>query len=144
MDSVKMESFLIPLIDIAVPAGFPSPAADYLEDRINLNNFLIQHPEATFIVKCSGDSMIQAFIPRLCYLVVDKSITAENGDIVIASINGEFTVKYLRKNDYKCWLVPANPKYPELAITPEMDMRIWGVVTSIVINPKELRNAGVS
>lgn len=139
MDSVTREHLSIPLMNMAVAAGFPSPAEDYMEDRINLNNFLIQHPEATFIVKCTGDSMIQAFIPRLCYLVVDKSITAVNGDIVVASVNGEFTVKYLRKNEYKCWLVPANPKYPEMLITAEMDMRVWGVVTSIVINPKELR-----
>ena len=136
-----MESLRIPLMDISVPAGFPSPAADYLEDRINLNDFLIQHPEATFVVKCTGDSMIQAFIPQVCYLVVDKSLTAQNGDIVIASIHGEFTVKYLRKNKFKCWLMPANRKYPEIEVTAEMEMKIWGVVTSIVINPKDLRNA---
>src|SRR6267154_1544760 len=96
-----------------VKAGFPSPAMDYLEERISLDKEFIKHPLSTFIIESSGDSMINAFIPPKAKLLVDRSITAKNGDIVLAVINGEFTVKYLKKNDFKCWLVPANSKYRE-------------------------------
>lgn len=130
----------IPVMDVSVPAGFPSPAADYVEERLNVNDLLIPHPHSTFLVRCSGDSMINAFIPPKCLLLVDKSLKAENGDIVLAYLNGEFTVKYLRKNDRKCWLVAGNRKYSDIEIHPEQGMIIWGVVTSIISNPKELRN----
>src|SRR6188508_2447423 len=100
MDSTRSASLAVPYIDLSVPAGFPSPAADYAEERINLNDFLIQHPEATFIVRCEGDSMINAFVSPKCYLVVDRSLTARNGDIVLAYVAGRFTVKYLQKNDH--------------------------------------------
>src|SRR3982750_2272756 len=122
-----------------VKAGFPSPAMDYLEERIDLNKVLIEHPLSTFIVECTGDSMISAFIPPKAKLVVDKSLSAKNGDIVIAVINGDFTVKFLKKNDFKCWLIPANSKYKEIEITPEMNLQIWGVVTKIIIDPKDVR-----
>jgi len=140
MDSIKMAEFEIPFLDIAVPAGFPSPAADYMEERINLNSLLIRHPEATFIVRCSGHSMINAFIPPLCYLVVDRSVTAQNGDIVLAYVNGGFTVKYLQVNDHKCKLIPANRKYKDIEITDGMDLIVWGVVIHIISNPKAFRD----
>jgi DNA polymerase V len=143
MDITKSLVLDVPFLDISAPAGLPSPAADYIEDRINLNDFLIRHPLSTFIVRCTGDSMINAFIPPACYLVVDRSLNANNGDIVLAYLNGEFTVKMLRKNDFKCWLIPANKKYREIEVTPEMNMMIWGVVTSVISNPKELRNVCV-
>jgi DNA polymerase V len=123
----------------AVRAGFPSPATDYLEERIDLNKEFIPHPNSTFLVSSVGDSMIGAFIPPRATLVVDRSITPQNGNIVVAVINGEFTVKFLQKNDHFCRLIPANRKYPEVKITPEMDMQIWGVVTRIIIDPKEVR-----
>src|SRR6218665_2573524 len=104
-----------------VKAGFPSPAMDYMEERISLDKELIKHPLSTFIIECSGDSMINAFIPPKARLVVDRSLTPKNGDIVLAIMNGEFTVKYLKKNDFKCWLVPANRKYPEIQVTEEMN-----------------------
>lgn len=125
--------------NIQVPAGFPSPALDYLEERIDLNKEFIKHPLSTFIIECEGTSMINAFIPPKARLVIDKSITPKNGDIVLAVVNGEFTVKYLKKNDYKCWLVPANKKYRELEVTPEMNMQVWGVVTAILINPNDVK-----
>jgi len=123
----------------AVKAGFPSPAMDYLEERINLNDVLIQHPLSTFIIECSGDSMISAFIPPKAILVVDKSVKPSNGDIVVAVMNGDFTVKFLKKNDLRCWLVPGNSKYKEIEITPEMNMQVWGVVVKIIIDPKDVR-----
>jgi len=122
-----------------IKAGFPSPALDYLEERIDLNKALIDHPLSTFIIECTGDSMISAFIPPKAKLVVDKSITAQNGDVVVAVMNGDFTVKFLKKNNLKCWLVPGNSKYKEIEITPEMNMQIWGVVTKIIIDPKDVR-----
>src|SRR5580698_4293805 len=100
----------IPFFKGPIPTGFPSPAADYQEKRIDLNEELIQHPDATFIVESDGYSMVNAFIPPKAKLLVDRSLVAKNGDIVVAAINGEFTIKYFIKNEYKCFLVPANPK----------------------------------
>jgi DNA polymerase V len=124
--------------------GFPSPARYYPEERIDLNKLLVPHPQATFIVRSEGDSMINAFIPPVALLVIDQSVTPKNGDIVLALLNGELTVKYLRKNDHRCWLCPANSKYRETEITPGMNMVIWGVVTGIITDPKELRNVCVT
>lgn len=122
-----------------VQAGFPSPALDYAEERIDLTKALIKNPLSTFIIECSGDSMINAFIPHKALLIVDRSLTPENGDIVLAVVNGEFTVKYLKKNSVRCWLVPANRKYQEIPITVEMNMQVWGVVTYIITDTKEVR-----
>src|SRR6185437_566314 len=125
--------------DFKVPAGFPSPALDYMQDRIDLNKEFIPHPLATFIIESAGYSMVNAFIPPKARLIVDRSLTAKNGDIVLAVLNGEFTIKYLKKNQYKCWLMPANSKFKEIEITAEMDMQIWGVVTHIITNANEVR-----
>ena len=129
----------IAFFDAAVMAGFPSPANDYLEKRLDLNDIIIKHPLSTFIVSCKGDSMINAFIPPKAMLVIDRSLTPKNGDIVLAVLNGEFTVKYLKKNDRKCWLVPANNKYRDIEITGDIDMQVWGVVTFIFSNPNDLK-----
>lgn len=120
--------------------GFPSPAKDYLEERIDLNKELVKHPLSTFLFRCEGDSMINAFIPPKALLVVDRSLTPENGDIVVAVVNGQFTVRYLIKNPHQATLVPANKKYKDIVITPDMKVIIWGVVTTVLSKPKELRN----
>lgn len=133
----KNESAILSF-SIKVPAGFPSPAMDYMEERIDLNKEFIRHPLSTFMIECEGTSMINAFIPPKARLIVDRSLTAKNGDIVLALVNGEWTVKYLFKNDFKCWLRPANSKFPDIEITPEMNMEIWGVVTTILIDPKDV------
>lgn len=122
----------LPYYPIYVKAGFPSPAMDSIEERIDLNKILIKHPLSTFIVECTGDSMINAFIPPKAKLVVDRSIVPKTGDIVLAVVNGEFTVKFLKKNEHNCFLVPANSKYKDIKVTPEMEMQIWGVVTNII------------
>jgi DNA polymerase V len=126
--------------DFKVPAGFPSPAMDYIEERIDLNKEFIPHPLSTFIIESSGNSMVNAFIPPKARLIVDRSITPKNGDIVLAVLNGEFTVKFLKKNNYKCSLVPANSKFKEIEITSEMDMKIWGVVTNIITDAKDIKS----
>ncbi len=133
------KSSLLPLIDFKVPAGFPSPALDHMEERIDLTQELIRHPLSTYIMKAEGYSMINAFIAPNTKLVVDRSLTAQNGDIVIAVVNDGFTVKFLKKNERKAWLVPANPKYKEMEITPEMEVSIWGVVIHIITDTKELK-----
>ena len=129
----------IALFSNKVQAGFPSPAMDYMEERIDLNKEFIKHPLATFIVECTGDSMINAFIPPKAKLIVDRSISPKSGDIVLAVINGEFTVKFLKKNDYNCFLVPANSKYKEIKVLPEMNMEVWGVVTSIITDTRDVK-----
>ena len=126
--------------DFKVPAGFPSPALDYLQERIDLNKEFIKHPLATFIIQCEGLSMINAFIPPKAKLIIDRSISPQNGDIVLAVLNGEFTVKFLKKNKHKCWLVPANSKFTEIEITEEMNMQIWGVVTNIITNVNDVKS----
>lgn len=123
---------------VPVKAGFPSPAADYVEERIDLNEEFIKHPLSTFLVNCEGDSMIEAFIPPKATLIVDRSINPKNGDIVLAVLNGEFTVKYLKKDQLKCSLVPANNKYQQIPITDEMQFQVWGVVTTVFSLVKEL------
>lgn len=126
--------------DFRVPAGFPSPALDYMQERIDLNKEFIPHPLSTFIIESAGYSMVNAFIPPKARLIVDRSLTPKNGDIVLAVLNGEFTIKFLKKNQYKCWLVPANSKFKEIEITAEMDMQIWGVVTNIITDVKDVKS----
>ena len=116
-------------------------ALETAPEIIDLNTELIEHPQSTFIIQSTGYSMINAFIPPKARLVVDRSITAKNGDIVLAMLNGELTVRYLKKNPYKCWLVPANSKFKEIEISPEMDMQICGVVTSIITDARNVKSA---
>ena len=128
----------IPFFGTSVPAGFPSPAADYNEDRIDLNELLIKTPSATFFVKVEGESMIEAFIPPKALLLVDRSLNANTGDIVVAVINGEFTVKRFVKTQGVTFLSPANTKYKPIKITEDMSFQVWGVVSRIIIDPKEM------
>lgn len=132
---MKIKPIVIPLIDTQIEAGFPSPAADYIQEDIDLAKYLVTKPLSTVVVKVIGDSMIDAFIPPDCLLVVDKSIKPANNHIVIAVINGEYNVKRFIKNKLGIQLIPANKKYPPITITEDMDFRVWGVVTKIIIDP---------
>ena len=134
-------SIFVPLINFEIPAGFPSPAMDYMEERIDLAVQLAPRPLSTFYSKCDGDSMVDAYIPSGAILVIDKSLTAKSGDIVVAYLNGGFTVKYIKFQEGKCFLIPANKKkkYPITEVTAEMEMIVWGVVTNIVIDTKNIR-----
>lgn len=132
---MKVKPIIVPYINNQVEAGFPSPAADYIQEDIDLAKYLVPKPLSTVIVKVIGDSMIDAFIPPDCLLVVDRSIKPANNHIVIAVLNGEYTVKRLIKNKSSIVLMPANKKYPSITIAEEMDFRIWGVVTRIIIDP---------
>ena len=135
----EADPVLIPLIGFKIPAGFPSPAMDYLEDDIDMVKQLTPRPLSTFFGKCEGDSMIGAFIPPGAILAIDKSLTAKSGDIVVAYVDGGFTVKFLQLKDGKCFLVPANKNYAAIEITAEREMFVWGVVTNVVIDTKFIR-----
>ena len=117
-----------------IPAGFPSPASDYMEDPIDLNAHIIEHPNATFYFRADGESMIGAHIPPNALLVVDRTLRARSGSIVVAVVNGEFTVKRLEKTLNSMRLLPENPKFKPIVITEEMQCEIWGVVKAIVID----------
>ena len=112
-----------------VPAGFPSPAEDFLEKRLDLNDYLIRNKAATFLVKVAGNSMEKAGIYDEDVLVVDRSLEPEDGKVVLGILNGEFTVKRISKKNNKLLLVPANETFKTIEVSPEMDFKIWGVVT---------------
>jgi repressor LexA len=113
-----------------VDAGFPSPAEEELMDTISLDKFLIQSPGSTFMLKITGDSMLDAGILPGDMVIVDRSQTPKNGDIVIAEVDGEWTMKYLKRQDNSVLLIPANPKYKP--IKPKREFRIGGVVTAVI------------
>jgi len=113
-----------------VEAGFPSPAEEELVDTLSLDNLLIQNPEATFLLKVSGDSMSGAGILPGDMVIVDKGQVPKSGDIVIAEVDGEWTMKYLRKRGEGVTLIPANPRYKP--IKPQNELKIAGVVTAVV------------
>ena len=121
-----------PMFLDSVSAGFPSPATDYMENKLDLNEYLVKHPAATFIVKANGPSMIEAGILSGDLLIVDRSITPNNENIVIASIFGDLTVKKLRKKGSLLFLVSANNEYSSIEVKEEMECFIWGVVTYVI------------
>jgi DNA polymerase V len=121
----------LPLYESRVPAGFPSPANEYLGDTLDLNQYLIANPTATFFARVEGDSMIGAGIYEGDLLVVDRSRTAGHNDIVIAAVDNEFTVKRLDTRD-GIRLVAENPDYAPICLSGEREMLIWGVVTGLV------------
>jgi DNA polymerase V len=129
---VQNQFYRLPFYQHTVSAGFPSPAADDMEDKLDLNELLIKHPAATFFLRVSGSSMIKAGIHHNDILVVDRSLEPVHGKIVIAVLNGELTVKRLHCTAGKVQLVAENNHYPPIDVTPEMEFCIWGVVTSVI------------
>ena len=122
----------IPLFSCRVPAGFPSPADDHIEQQIDLNEHLVTHPAATFMVRAVGDSMKDAGIFSGDLLLVDRSVTPANGKIVIASVDGALTVKRLFVAKDKMLLKPENKDYPDIEVTLADQAMIWGVVISVI------------
>ncbi|MGB6976326.1 MAG: translesion error-prone DNA polymerase V autoproteolytic subunit [Gammaproteobacteria bacterium] len=122
----------LPLYGCKVAAGFPSPADDHLEGTLDLNEYLIHHPAATFFVRAKGHSMVNAGIHDNDILIVDRSLEPSSGRIVIAVINGELTVKRLIKKRNDALLLSENPDYPPLTLTPEADITLWGVVIHVI------------
>jgi DNA polymerase V len=123
----------LPLAGESVPAGFPSPAEEYLERSLDLNEYVAPRPEATFFVRVSGDSMIGAGIHHDDLLVVDRSQAPRPGNVVIAYVDGEFTVKRLTKNaDGVLQLSPENPNYAPIPLSQDVHCEIWGVARHVV------------
>lgn len=123
--------YQIPLFQSKIPAGFPSPAQDYVEQTLDLNELCIKRPAATYFVRVEGDSMIEAGIHPDDILVVDRSVTPQHGDIVIAQVNGEFTVKELELKPV-VQLVPRNKAYQPVRFNDDSELLLFGVVTNIV------------
>jgi len=121
-----------PLFNCRVSAGFPSPADDYIEQALDLNQLLIKKPAATFFVRAEGDSMIGAGIHSNDILVVDRSIEAVPNKVVICALNGELTVKRLVSKQGQLVLMAENPLYPDIPLHEGIDMTIWGVVTNVI------------
>ncbi len=122
----------LPLFLEAVSAGFPSPAEDYLEGKMDLNEHLVKHPAATFFVRVTGESMIGSGIRTGDLLVVDRAIPPANDHVVIAVLNGELTVKRIRRQAGKLFLVPENKAYKPIPVDPETSFEVWGVVTHVI------------
>lgn len=123
---------LFPLYSSKVPAGFPSPADDYIESRLDLNEYLVRHKEATFFLRVKGSSMAGANIHDGSLLIVDRSIEAKHNDIVVADIDGDLTVKRLYKRDGVVKLLAENEAFPEIVIKPDSELVVWGVVRHVV------------
>ena len=122
------KKFRIPLLNDSVSAGFPSPADDYTEENIDLNEHLISNPFSTFFLRVKGDSMINAGIKDKDLIIVDKSLIAKPGNIVIAMIDGEFTIKRLSIKNDELYLKAENHNYPDFRFKNHIDVQIWGVV----------------
>lgn len=123
---------LLPLAAHRVPAGFPSPATDYLEDGLDLNAYLVQHPAATFLFSVQGHSMQGAGILDGDKVVVDRAVDARHGHIVVAAVDGEFTLKRLYQRHNRVELHPENPAFPPIQFTGSTQLQIWGVVVGVV------------
>ncbi|NTU53869.1 MAG: translesion error-prone DNA polymerase V autoproteolytic subunit [Chlorobiaceae bacterium] len=122
----------LPLAPTLLSAGFPSPAEDHLELKLDLNRALVRHPNATFYGRVKGSSMIDAGIEEGDILVIDKSLEPKDGDIAVCFLDGEFTVKRIAKREDGLYLVPANIDYKPVRIAEESEFQVWGIVTYVI------------
>ena len=120
------------LIEQGISAGFPSPADDFKEIRISLDGELVRNKDATFYARVNGESMIEAGIDDGDLLVIDRSLNPENGKIAVCLVDGEFTVKRIKKEKNKIYLKPENKKYNRIEITEENELIVWGIVTYVI------------
>jgi DNA polymerase V len=121
-----------PLFLQMISAGFPSPAEDYIDKSLDLNEYLIKHPSATFFVKVQGDSMINAGIHHGDILIVDRALEPAHKKIIVAVINGELTVKRMHRIKDTLYLLPENDTFERMRVREEMDFQVWGVVTHVI------------
>jgi len=128
----KRTSLRLPLVSASVEAGFPSPADDHLERGIDLNEELVRNPAATFYVRVKGESMRDAGIHPGDFLMIDRSVTPVDRQIVVAMIDGEFTVKRFRKRNGKITLEAENPAFQPIEVGEDQELTIWGAVTYII------------
>lgn len=129
---ISLAPAILPLAGCAVRAGFPSPAEDFAAKRIDLTTVLVKHPQATFLLRVAGDSMRDAGIDDGDLIVVDRALTPAHGCIVVAVVDGEFTVKFLHQKFGRVKLRAANPTYPDITPKDGQTIEIWGVVTSCI------------
>ncbi len=122
----------LPLYLATVAAGFPSPADDFIDKKLDLNEHLIEHPTATFFVRVYGDSMRDAHVFSGDVLIVDRAIEPANNRIVVAAVDGELTVKRIRKQGGRLFLIPENPEFRPIEVTEDTGFEIWGVVTYVI------------
>jgi DNA polymerase V len=127
-----VEAVALPLFEGNVPAGFPSPAADYEESSLDLNKYLVKNPAATYFVRVSGESMTGAGIFPGDMLIVDRSLDAKNGSVVIAALDGELMVKRIRIKGSHVSLASENERYKPIDVSGQEDFAIWGVVTNVI------------
>ncbi|MDB9873760.1 translesion error-prone DNA polymerase V autoproteolytic subunit [Flavobacteriaceae bacterium] len=118
--------------DTGISAGFPSPAEDFKQERLSLDNELIKNKEATFFARVSGQSMIDAGLSDNDLLVIDRSLSPAHNKIAVCFLDGEFTVKRLKVEKDEVWLQPENKNYQPIKITEENDFVIWGIVTNVI------------
>ena len=126
------EEYQRPMFESMVSAGFPSPAQDYYDGYLNLHQYLVPDPNNVFFVRASGDSMVGAGIHDGDLLIVDRSKKKPNGKVVIASLNGEFTLKRLFQTRERFELQPENPDYPSIPVSVDDDFQLWGVVRHVI------------
>lgn len=132
LNYVNSACYKLPIYTSSVSAGFPSPAEDYVEDRLDIGQHLVKNPTATFFVKVAGDSMIKASINDGDILVVDRSLEAKHGSVVIAVVENDLTVKRLFNKNQRILLMPENDRYDPIVIDREDTLKIWGVVTNVI------------
>jgi DNA polymerase V len=130
--AIKLKHIRLPLFAGKVSAGFPSPASDYVDKTLDLNDLLVQHPAATFFVRAQGESMRDVGIHHNDILVVDRSLEPVSGKIVVCAINGELTVKRLVYEPGRWMLKAENPTYPNIPLNDDLELVIWGVVTNVI------------
>ena len=118
--------------DTGISAGFPSPAEDFKQERLSLDNELIKNKEATFFARVSGQSMVDAGLSDNDLLVIDRSLSPAHNKIAVCFLDGEFTVKRLKVEKDEVWLQPENKNYQPIRITEENDFVIWGIVTNVI------------
>lgn len=125
----------LPLFEGWICAGFPSPAEDYLDKKLDLNDLIITHPASTFFVRASGDSMVGAGIFPNSLLVIDRYPIPKSGQVVVAILNGDFTVKRFLKKGRSVFLVPENKSYSAIEVKEDDEFSIWGVVIQVLHDP---------
>lgn len=131
----------LPYADGGIQAGFPSPAQDYISESIDLNREIVSHPASTFYGRVSGDSMIDEGIEPDDLIVIDRSLEPEDGDLTVCCLDGEFTLKRIRLEKGRIWLIPSNETYNPILVTADSRFEVWGVVThTIKQNRRRRRN----
>lgn len=122
----------LPFVKDGINCGFPSPANDFIEDFIDLNKELIAHPESTFLAKVRGKSMIGAGLDDGDIMIIDKSLEPRHRKVAVCVIDGEFTIKRVKKEKDCYWLVPYNSDFQPIVVTPDNEFIIWGIVTYVI------------